>query len=46
MENTKILDPYAIMVPAFVMGAQKANVNPGLLLAGVISVLCLVLIVL
>ena len=45
-ENTRILDPYAAMVPAFVMGAAKLNVNPGLLLSGVIAVLLLVLMVL
>merc|ERR1719469_1736668 len=44
-ENTKILDPYAAMVPALVLGAAKAGVNPGLLLAGVSSVAMLVLIV-
>jgi len=45
-ENTKILDPYAAMIPALVDGAQKAGVNPGLLLAGASSVALLVLLLL
>jgi len=45
-ENTRVLDPYAAMVPALVMGAQKADVNPGLILASILSVVGLVLLVL
>ena len=43
--NTKILDPYAAMIPALVDGAQKVGVNPGLLLAAVGIVLILILMV-
>lgn len=42
-ENTKILDPYAAMVPVFTDVAAKAGVNPGLILAGIASVVVLVL---
>ena len=42
-QNTKILDPYAAMVPVFTDVAAKAGVNPGLILAGITSVLVLVL---
>ena len=45
-KNTAILDPYAAMVPVLVDGAQKAGVNPGLLLAGILSVLMLILLLL
>ena len=45
-KNTAILDPYAAMVPALVDLSAKAGVNPGLLLAGVGSVVMLVLLVL
>ena len=41
--NTKILDPYAAMIPALVDGAQKVGVNPGLLLAAVGSVVTLIM---
>uniref|UniRef100_A0A7S3I5I5 Receptor expression-enhancing protein n=1 Tax=Favella ehrenbergii TaxID=182087 RepID=A0A7S3I5I5_9SPIT len=44
-KNTSILDPYAAMVPALVDLAQKAGVNPGLILAGVGSVAMLILLV-
>lgn len=42
-KNTAILDPYAAMVPAFGDLSAKAGVNPGLILAGIMSVLLLVL---
>ena len=45
-QNTKILDPYAAMVPALVDASAKAGVNPGLILAGIGSVLLLVLLLL
>lgn len=45
MERGAILDPYAAMVPALVDLSAKAGVNPGLILAGVGSVLTLILMV-
>lgn len=44
-QNTKILDPYAAMVPAFTDLAAKLGVNPGLILAGISSVVVLVLMI-
>ncbi len=44
-KNTAILDPYAAMVPAIVDASAKAGVNPGLILAGIGSILMLVLLV-
>jgi receptor expression-enhancing protein 5/6 len=45
-QNTKILDPYAAMVPVFIDISTKAGVNPGLILAGVGSVGVLILMIL
>ena len=45
-ENTTILDPYASMVPVFVDISAKAGVNPGAILAGIGSIVLLVLLVL
>lgn len=45
-KNTAILDPYAAMVPALVDISAKTGVNPGLILAGVGSIVMLVLLVL
>ena len=42
-ENTKILDPYAAMVPALVDGAAKADINPGALLGGIGAFFLLIL---
>ena len=42
-ENTKILDPYAAMIPALVDGAAKVDVNPGALLGAIGAVLLLIL---
>jgi len=42
-QNTKILDPYAAMVPALVDASAKAGVNPGLLLAAIGSVALIIL---
>lgn len=44
-KNTAILDPYAAMVPAFIDISAKADVNPGLILAGVGSVALLILMI-
>lgn len=41
--NTAILDPYAAMIPALVNASKAADVNPGLLLAGIGSVGLLIL---
>jgi len=45
-QNTKILDPYAAMVPVIVDASAKVGVNPGLILAAVGSIVVLVLMVL
>ena len=42
-QNTAILDPYAAMVPALVDASAKAGVNPGCILAGIGSILLLIL---
>lgn len=44
-KNTAILDPYAAMVPAIVDASAKAGVNPGLILAGIGSILMLILLI-
>ena len=44
-KNTAILDPYAAMVPAIVDASAKVGVNPGLILAGIGSILMLVLLI-
>lgn len=44
-QNTAILDPYAAMVPVFIDLSAKADVNPGLILAGVGSVALLILMI-
>lgn len=45
-ESTKILDPYAAMVPALVDASAKVDMNPGALLGGIGSVSLLVLMLL
>ena len=45
-QNTKILDPYAAMVPVFIDVSAKAGVNPGLILAGLGSIGVLILMIL
>lgn len=45
-QNTKILDPYAAMVPILIDASAKAGVNPGLILAAVGSLVVLILMVL
>ena len=39
--STRILDPYAGMVPAFVKASEAADVNPGLILGALLLVLML-----
>ena len=45
-ENTKILDPYAAMIPALVDLSGKAQLNPGALLAVALSFVFLILMLL
>ena len=42
VKNTKILDPYAAQIPPLKDAADKAQVNPGLILGAVLSVVFLV----